>query len=94
MRNLDGWKDLIEEIMGKKIEYNDKVSLFVPHNGGYVVVESEGRSGLQMQFRRSVDHADIVITENIVAHGKIVSELAPGNYDDVKKVLAEFVSKL
>lgn len=94
MKNIDEWKELIGEIMNKEIEYNDKVSIFVKHNQGYVVIESEGREGLQMQFRRSLDHGDIIIAENIVAHGKIVSALVSSNYDDIKKVFAEFVSKL
>ena len=94
MKNLDEWKELVKEIMDKEINYSDNVSIFVEYNDGYIVIENEGRNGLQLQFRRSLDHDDIVITENIVAHGKIVSALVPSNFDDVKKVFAEFVEKL
>lgn len=95
MKNLDEWKGLIAEVIEKpKIVYDDKVSVFVEYNHGYVVIENEGPQGLQLQFRKSLDHSDTVITENVVVRGKIVSALAPTNHEDVKKVFAEFVSKL
>ena len=95
MKNLDEWKELIGEVIkDAKIVHSDKVSVFVEYESGYVVVENEGRNGLQLQFRRSLDPSDTIVTENIVAHGKIVSALVPSNYNDVKKILDEFVGKL
>jgi len=94
MKNLDTWKSLIKEVINVDVEYSDKVSVFAKYSNGYVVIESEGRNGLQLQFRRSFDHADIVVEEDIVAHGKIVSDIVSSNYEDVKKALIDFVGKL
>ena len=94
MKNINEWKELIKEVMGVEVEYSDKVSIFAKHEFGYVVIESEGCNGLQIQYRKSLDHSDIVVSENIIAGGKIVSTLVPSNYEDVKKVISEFIQKL
>lgn len=94
MKNIKEWKEMIKEVMNKEIDYDDQVSIFVKHNSGYVVIENEGRQGLQLQYRSSLDHSDIVVNENVVVHGKMISALSPGNYEDVKKIFAEFVGKI
>jgi len=94
MKNLDIWKNLIKDVMDVDVEYSDKVSIFAKHDSGYVVIENEGRNGLQLQFRRTFDHDDIVVEEDIVIHGKMVSGITSSNYEDVKKVLVEFTGKL
>ena len=95
MKNIDEWKELIAEVIeDPKIVYDDKVSIFVEYNHGYVVVENEGPQGLQLQFRKSLDHSDTVITENVVVRGKIISALAHTNREDIKKAFAEFVDML
>jgi len=92
MKNLDIWKNLIKEVMDADVKYNDKVSIFVAQGNGYVVIEHE-QGGLQLQFRNSLDHADIVTTEDIVVHGKMISEITDNNCDDIKTILAEFCKK-
>jgi len=95
MKNINEWKELIAEVIeNPKIVYDDKVSIFVEYNHGYIVVENEGPQGLQLQFRKSLDHSDTVITENVVVRGKIISALAHTNREDIKKAFAEFVDML
>lgn len=90
MRNLKEW----EELTGEKIIYNDKVSIFIKHPNGYVSIEKREKGGLQIQFRKSLDHADIVVAEDIVVGGKIVSELTHNNYNGIQKIFLEFVDKI
>lgn len=95
MQNLQEWKELINETMKEpEIVHSDKVSIFIKHKSGYVVIENEGASGLQLQFRKTLDPSDIVMAEDIIVHNKIVSALASTNHNDVKKIFGEFVDKL
>lgn len=96
MKNIHEWKELLEEVVGKNDKtYVDQVSVCVPYNSGFLIIEtSENGNGLQIQFRRSTDPEDAVATQNIIAHGKIVSALTPTNHNEVKKTLLDFIGLL
>jgi len=86
MKNIDDWKKLLSELIKKvNIEYQDSVSIFAKHNDGYLVIEKDG--GLQVQFRKSLDHSDVVLSEDIVCDKRITSELTSNNYDNVKNII-------
>ena len=92
---MNEWKELIEEVMGDaKIAHIDNSSVFVERGPAFIVVEHQDHGGLQMQLRESFDHADIVVSEDLVAHGKIVSKLVSSNKEYVKEALTNFIEKL
>lgn len=94
MKHIEEWERLIKETMDCSISHQDNVSIFINHNFGYVVIEKQDAGNLQLQYRRSLDYADIAISENLIAHNKIVSELVHSNYEEVKRSFSEFISKL
>jgi len=92
MKNIKDWEKLINETINKKISYYDSVSIFVETDSGFIVVEDVGRN-LQFQSRKTLDHSDIIDKEDVVCNGKMISDLVPSNYDNIKKQFAEFVEK-
>jgi hypothetical protein len=91
MMNSKEWKDLISEVLGDKIIYADPTAIAVKHGARFVIIE-KSQSGLTAQIRKSLDASDVIAETSMVVNGKIVSALTHSNYDDVKKILIEFVS--
>jgi len=71
MKNIDDWKQMISEVTGFDVEYSDSVSILTNFGSGYIVIEDTG-NGLQLQHRRSLDHSDIDVEENIIVDNKII----------------------
>lgn len=94
MKNIEYWKLLIKELFDSDIYYQDTKSVFIEYENGYVVIEKDENNRLQLQFRKSTDHQDIVVSENIVTENKTVSELTHTNFDGVKKCVMDFAQKL
>lgn len=95
MKNIDGWKDLFSETLGDfEVAHKDTMSIFILYDNKIIVIENEGPRGLQIQYRRSYDPEDTIVCEDIIVDGKITSVLTSHNYEDIKKIVSEFVSKL
>lgn len=93
MQGSKEWRQMFKEITGKDIVYEDRVSIFFEY-GPMVVGVEEHDHGLQLQCRKSCDSSDIVVAENIICDNRIVGSIAHTNYDKIKKLFAEFISKI
>jgi hypothetical protein len=97
MKNLHLWQQIIKE-EGGKVLFNDHNSIYFKLGEGesivdgfFVVINQNGY--LQMQYRTSESQSDIKAAEDIIIDGHYISEINDKRYDEIERVLLEFIDK-
>lgn len=89
--NKDIWCKILN-LKQENLIYCGSNSLAFYYGNKIIVIEKD--NGLQIQYRRSPDHSDIVVAEDIIVNKRTVSKITDSNKNQIKKLVIEFLDKL